>query len=320
MKLSSQRKSLIWIGLTIGVVGLGLLATMAASNIQAQRLRAELAQVQQMMDKGRLAVARKMLAEMAERWPSDGQVLVLIAQLRGDAGTTGPRLAAWGRVPVSDPNFVRAAESHGSLLINQGRFAPAETLLLDALGKAPETNRYPLLRALARLFRLEGRYVDVSEVLTAAWSSAAEPSEVLQSLWQNDTEPVPVDGWNVFLDEADQKDDRVWLGKARHALLTGRFDEAQTWLGRCLKRRPDDPSVWLACLDLAVATEETGRFWEAAERISAEAVEPRGNPGTALLAGLARWRPAGRAAGVGQVGRTPTVQLAGAGASGCAGA
>ncbi len=114
----------------------------------------------------------------------------------------------------------------------------------------------------------------MSEVLTAAWSSTADPSDVLQSLWQNDTEPVPVDGWNVFLDEADQNDDRVWLGKARHALLTGRFDQAQTLLGRCLERRPGDLPVWLACLDLAIATEETGRFWKAAERISAEAVSP----------------------------------------------
>ena len=274
MKLSSQRKSLIWVGLTIGVVGLGLLATMAASKIQAQRLHAELAQVQRMMDKGRLAVARKRLAELAKRWPSDGQVWLLLGQCEEMLGRPDRALAAWGRVPVSDPNFVRAAESHGSLLINQGRFAPAETVLLDALRKAPETNRYPLLRALARLLRLEGRYVDVSEVLTAAWSHAPEPSEVLQDLWQNDTEPVPVDGWKVFLDEADQNDDRVWLGKARHAILTGRFDEAQTWLGRCLERRPDDPSVWLACLDLAIATEDTGRFWEAAERISAEAVSP----------------------------------------------
>ncbi len=147
MKLSSQRKPLIWIGLTIGVVGLGLLATMAANKIQAQRLHVELAQVQQMMDRGRLAVARKRLRNMAERWPSDGRVLLLIANCEEMLGHPDRVLAAWGRVPASDPNFVRAAESHGSVLINLGRFAPAETLLLDALGKAPETNRAPLLRA-----------------------------------------------------------------------------------------------------------------------------------------------------------------------------
>ena len=69
-------------------------------------------------------------------------------------------------------------------------------------------------------------------------------------------------------------DDRVWLGRARHAILTGRFGDAEAWLGRCLDRRPDDPAVWRACLDLAVATEDGPRFWEAAGRIPAEGAPP----------------------------------------------
>jgi enediyne biosynthesis protein E4 len=274
MKFSSQRKPFFWIGCSIGVLGLGLLTTKAASILQARRLRAELVHVQQMIDQGRGAVARKKLEELAERSPSDGQIMFLLGQCEELLGRPDRALAAWGRVPLSDPNFVRAAESQGSVLINQGRFAPAETLLFDALRKSPETNRYPLLRVMARLFRLEGRFVDVSEVLTAAWLHAPEPSIVLQDLWQSDTDLIPVDGWKVFLDRADQEDDRVWLGKARHALLTGRFDEAQNWLGRCLERRPDDPSVRLTCLDLAVASEKIGPFWKAAEWISSDAVSP----------------------------------------------
>src|SRR5262249_40432149 len=151
-------------------------------------------------------------------------------------------------------------------------FAPGETLLFDALRNSPSANRYPLLRAVARLLRLEGRSVDVSEALTAAWPHAPEPSAVLQDLWQNDTEPFPVDGWKVFLDDADQDDDRVWLGKAHHAVATDRFDDARTLLDQCLKRRPDDQSVWQTWLDLAVATEDLDRFWTAAARIPAEAV------------------------------------------------
>lgn len=80
MKLFSQRKRLIGIGLTIGALGLGLLAAQAASNIRARRLRAELGRVQEMMDNGRLAVAREKLAELARDWPSDGQVCFLLGQ------------------------------------------------------------------------------------------------------------------------------------------------------------------------------------------------------------------------------------------------
>src|SRR5262249_43107225 len=162
----------------------------------------------------------------------------------------------------------------GSLLIDQGRYAPAESLLLKALGTAPEADVYPLLRTIARLFRLEGRYAEVSQVLVASWGRAPNPSELLQNLWQSDIEPVPVDAWKRLLDAADDQDDRVWLGRARHALLTGRFGDAEKWLGRCLERRPDDPAVWRACLDLAMATEDGARFWEALGRIPAEGIRP----------------------------------------------
>ncbi len=111
--------------------------------------------------------------------------------------------------------------------MNLGRYAPAESCLLAALDSAPPADRHRLLRALARLLRLEGRYAEVSEALVAAWASDPEPSELLQELWENDTDPVPVNAWKVFLDAADPQDDRVWLGRARHAIATGRFGEAE---------------------------------------------------------------------------------------------
>jgi tetratricopeptide (TPR) repeat protein len=272
--VSRLRKPLFWFGLTVVALFIGLLASKAASTISARRLRAELVHVEQLIDKGRHSAARKKLADLSRGWPGDGRVLLLLGRCEESLGRPDAALAAWRQIPQSDPSFVPAAESHGALLINQGQFAPAEALLLSALRAAPDANRHPVLRALARVLRLQGRYTEVSQALTAAWSGAPEPSEVLQDLWQNDTEAVPVDGWKVLLDQADQNDDRVWLGQARLATLTGRFADARTWLGRCLERRPDDPAVWRACLDLAVTSEDTARFWEAAARVSAEAIGP----------------------------------------------
>jgi enediyne biosynthesis protein E4 len=274
MRLPSRTKFLLSLGLSLGVVlGLTLLAAIA-SKMQVRRLRAELEQVRQAMARGRPGLARKSLADLAERWPRNGQVLILLGQCEEALGQPERALAAWALVPESDSNFVRAVESQGSLLMDLGRYAVAESLLLTALGKAPATDRYPVLHSLARLFRLEGRYVEVSEVLVAAWGRAPDPSELLKDLWQSDTEPVPVDAWQLLLDAAANEDDRVWLGRARHAVLTARFGDAEKWLGRCLDRRADDPAVWRACLDLAVATENEPRFWEAVERISAEGVRP----------------------------------------------
>jgi hypothetical protein len=145
---------------------------------------------------------------------------------------------------------------------------------MEALEQVPSADRYPLLRALGRLFRLEGRYEEASEAIIAAWTGVPDPSELLQDLWQNDTEPPPVDGWKVFLDAADPRDDRVWLGRARHAILAGRLGDAAALLERCLARRPDDPAVWRARLDLAMATEDGASFWQAARRVPAQTARP----------------------------------------------
>ncbi len=251
-----------------------MLGTFAIARIQDRRLRADIEELHRTMDRGQFGSARKALIELARRWPGRGEILVALGRCEEAMGRPGHALAAWEQVSTTDATYAGAAESRGALLINLGRYARAESCLLEALTAAPAADRHPLLRTLARLFRLEGRYSEVSEVLTAAWPGAPEPSELLQDLWQNDTEPVPIDGWKVFLDSADANDERVWLGRARLAILSGRFGEARTWLTRCLDRRPDDPVIWRACLDLAMASEEYPRFWEAARRIPVETLLP----------------------------------------------
>ena len=170
MTLPFRPRFLLWLGLSLAVVlGLALMAAVAASKMQVRRLRAELEQARQSMARGRLSLARKSLADLADRWPKNGEVLVLLGQCEEALGRPDRALAAWALVPTWDSNFVRAADSQGSLLIDRGRYAPAESVLLKALATAPETGRYPLLRTIARLFRLEGRFVEVSDVLVAAW-------------------------------------------------------------------------------------------------------------------------------------------------------
>ena len=273
MKLLPRRKRL-WTGLVFVLMGTALLAWMAARTMHARRLHAELEQVQQAIAKGQTRAARNNLIELAKSWPRQGEVLLRLGECEQALGRPDRALAAWEQVPPSDREYVKAAESRGHLLIDQGRYASAESLLLKALGETPEVNRYPLLLTLARVLRLEGRYPEVSEALTAAWVNAPDPNNVLKQLWQNDTEPVPADGWKVFLDAADAQDDRVWLGRMRHALLIGRFDDARMWLDRCLSRRPDEPVVWRACLDLAMATEDVAGFWKAAERLPVSGFQP----------------------------------------------
>jgi tetratricopeptide (TPR) repeat protein len=272
----SPRRQWIWLGSAAGVLGLALLGTMAFGMIQARRLRAEVERAQQAMDAGRWAAARKDLTDLARRWPHKGDILLRLGRCEEALGQPERALAAWERIPTRDESYPRAAESRAAVLMNHGRYAPAESCLLAALDEAPPADRYPLLRGFARLLRLEGRYAEVGEALTAAWASAPDPGALLEDLWQSDTDAAPVDAWKVFLDSADPRDDRVWLGRARHAIVIGQLGEAEAWLKRCQARRPDDPAIWRARLDLAMATGDGdgAGFWEALRRLPADAARP----------------------------------------------
>src|SRR6185312_7166800 len=185
------------------------------------------------MAEGRWGSARKELTDLDRRWPDKGEVLYLLGRCEEALERPDRALAAWERIPADDASYPRAVESRASVLMNLGRFAPAESYLLESLRVTATADRYSLLRALTRLFRLEGRSPDASDALIAAWVGAPDPGELLQDLWKHDTEPVPVEGWKVLLDAADPKDDRAWLGRARHAILTGQLELAATWLDRC---------------------------------------------------------------------------------------
>ena len=97
--------------------------------------------------------------------------------------------------------------------------------------------------------------------------------------------PRPVELLKNSLSKADKNDDRVWLGWANHAILTGQFAEASSWLKRCLSRRPDDRAVWQAQLDLALATGDVDGFWTAVPHLPADRLRRVRGPGIPGLAG-----------------------------------
>jgi tetratricopeptide (TPR) repeat protein len=275
MRVDSLGKTPI---LAIAALGLAVVLSVAAvvtyHRLAQHRLETEIERARETMARGRYSAARRSLADLAASWPGRGEVALLLGQCDEALGQADRALQEWTGVRASDPAFPQAAEARGHLLINLGRYRAAETFLMTAAGDAPAGGRAPILRTLARLFRIEGRTPDVHDALVAAWESTPDPASLLQELWQNDSEPLPVDGWKLMLDRADGQDDRVWLARGRHANVTARYDDARQWLNRCLQRRSDDAAVWRACLDLAVASENLDGFWKAADRLPAAALRP----------------------------------------------
>jgi tetratricopeptide (TPR) repeat protein len=155
-----------------------------------------------------------------------------------------------------------------TILTNMGRYSQAEAVLESARGCPPS---HELDQALVRLYRFEGRLDEVRRLVRASWGRAPHPPVALRNLWTHDNSPFPVESWeDRALNNADQDDDRVWLGRAVVATLTGRFSDATRWLDACQKKRPEDPAVWRARLNLARAAEDVEGAKTALRHLAAE--------------------------------------------------
>ena len=191
------------------------------------------------MAAGRIALAHGRLSDLGRWWPGQPEVEYRLGESELARGRPGEALAAWARVPSGSAFAAKAAEKRATLLINTGRYSPAEAVLEDALRRpASAAEREAQRRAMNRLLRFEGRIDDLRRLLLASWPEVPDPAGVLKELWLLDNSPVPVESWGRTLRAADPEDDRVWLGLANEAILTGRFAEA----ARLLDKLPATPA------------------------------------------------------------------------------
>ncbi len=242
----------LWIGVGSAVLLLGVAA--GAFAFWQQSLRTELVLAREALAAGRYGVAQDRLASLAQRWTNDGEVNLLLGEALLAQGSREQALASWAKVPRSSHHFGRAAVLLGTHWTNSGRYSPAENVLVQALSKPDESVHLELELALARVYRYEGRFDDVRRVVRATWGRSDDPAGMLKQLWAHDHSPMPVESWKRALDSADDNDDRVWLGRANQAILTGGFGEAASWLA--LSRAP---ARRRGCLALAALAGRHGR-------------------------------------------------------------
>jgi enediyne biosynthesis protein E4 len=273
--MSKSRRSLgLWSCLGLGP--LVLFVGVGGYVVLERSWRAELSRAKEAMSAGRYGLAQERLSRLADRWTNHGEVFLLLGECQLLRGQREEALASWAKVPPTAPSFARAARFRASNLIHIGRYSPAEETLLQALANPGPSGVHDLERELNQLYRFEGRFDDMRRVLRGSWCRSADPAGVLKELWMLDHSTIPVEAWQFALDKADNDDDRVWLGRAHHAILIGRFRDAADELERCLRRRPDDPAVWRARLDLALATDDVAGFWAAVAHLPADRFDATG--------------------------------------------
>jgi len=242
-----MRSRWLWIVVCLGVVAL---VWGGSSWIEARRRQLDLEQAQREMASGLFNMARQRLTELIKRRPESSEAAYQLGLCEEKLGRADAALAAWSRIPPASSLALKATLGRARLLMNTGRFAAAETLLLSILGdRRPEGIQ--ARQSLELLFHIQGRTAEVRELILEDWALSDDPASVLRRLYLLDHSAFPVDYVRQALETGDPNDDRVWLGKANLAGWSGRFDEASRWLAACEQRRPQDVAVWRARLVLA---------------------------------------------------------------------
>jgi enediyne biosynthesis protein E4 len=254
------------------VLGVPSLAWVGYRSVEMRRIQGEMERAKKDFEAGNLGLAWKRLSTLQAQWPGLPEVEFRLGVCEQARGRSTEALAAWSRVPRRSAYASQAADLRANELINLGRYSPAEAVLDAALVDATGSDAYQLVRTLSRLYRFEGRVDDVRRLLQESWPDSPDRSGILKELWLLDYTPVPVEALDVAFEHADADDDRVWLGRAYLATLTSRFSDADRWLRECLRRRPDDPVLWQAKLDLARASGDVAVAWETLSHLPANRV------------------------------------------------
>ena len=214
--------------------------------VAQRRSRALLERAKQEMSEGRYGLARRRLSELVARWPGWDEALYHLGVCEQARHRPEAAIEVFSRVPP-DSRWTGWSDVRRSRLeMDRGRFSECEALLRRG-AQRPGLHVAEARWGLVLLLRLEGRFQEARQWLEDGFDEMTSPVETLRRLYKLDVDPFPIEGVRTALDRASKQspeDDRVWLASAHLAIRLGEYAEAETWLKRCLDRRPDDPVVW----------------------------------------------------------------------------
>jgi enediyne biosynthesis protein E4 len=221
--------------------------------------------------------ARQRLVRLSEQRPDEAGVALQLGRCELACDHPDEALVAWTRVSETSTLAPLAALEQANLTIRLGRFSEAEQVLTRALSR-PRTDATDLRRLLVRPFGQEGRFDDARHVIETQRDdldrSLPDSRDVRLALLREhielDFDPVPLEGNIAQIQaRANEDDDRFLIARAYIATRAGRFDEAENELEVCFQHRLDDPVVWRAWLDWAVAFGQSGPAREAMSHVPA---------------------------------------------------
>ncbi len=276
---------------------LGLAAALAAmlgwslwGTVVERRLRTGLAEAASDMEAGNFDRSSERLRRLADRYRGQGEVLFRLGESELACGRVDRAAIAWSQVPKGSPFAAAAALKQAQLELPAGQFTAAETILRGAL-EEPGPEAGEVRHLLLSILGLEGRLDEARDLIEQHWHKTrrAARDERLALLREHlalDLETFPLEGNLAFLQNGGPPgtgDARLWLARGNLATRSGKLDEAARWLDAALLRQPDDPVLWQARLDWAMAAGRPDRVKEAL------AHRKLSDLGPVMLARLAAW-------------------------------
>ncbi len=241
------------------------------------RFRVESREVGRAVMQRRYPEARRQLLALLERRANEGESLYHLGVCELGLGRTDQALKAWSKVPEGSPFSGQASVGLARHELARHRLSPAETLMKRAQGGSGP-HAIEAIKTLVTLYKIEGRYEEAERLVRTTADRYPDKIAMLQE-WAKlrSIDPYKLALVRDGLETASRSspdDDRVWLGWANLATRIGQFDQADMWLERCRKRRPEDPAVLRGKLMLALATRDTQGAAAALGHLPPESVEP----------------------------------------------
>jgi enediyne biosynthesis protein E4 len=223
-------------------------------------------EIEDQMAAGRYSAAcRSLEALLARKADANGKLRYLLGWSELARGRIEPSKKVWASIEPGTEFSERAILGRMRLWQENGELAMAERLVSEA-ARDQRNNRTSLLVGLVPIMIDLGRQDEASKLIEDRWEylnalghGALDPAiKLLIRHVEVTTGPAAIDAVRASLDEAAKlapDDDRVWLGRANLAIRTGDMKDAERWLDRCEKKRPEDRAVLRARLEWAMAME-----------------------------------------------------------------
>jgi tetratricopeptide (TPR) repeat protein len=245
-----------------------------------RRYRSSLADAQADLDQGRYALAASKLTAITGWKPGADEAWFLLGTCEAARGRVGAAEEAWSRIPPESYFAPRAIHGRMQIELDAGRLAGAEAVVKGALAD-PRIDGASLPILLSPIYCQQGRLEETLRLLEARWKAlddkgegASEPAVNLArahaELRLNPIRREVIRGAFEHAASLAPDDDRVWLGRANLALQDRAPEESRRWLEACLRRRPDDATVWRSWLMWAIEAGQPAEVEKALEHLPAE--------------------------------------------------